>query len=111
MLIHPNDKLHIITRQLFPDDICRHFAGEVQTVSENAVRIKGYVFVLDKLHNQFVRIEEEQVRIISLIDSGNIINVLPQEVNLEAIHYRFSDDNHMTVTDGSNFTMDIHEFV
>jgi hypothetical protein len=110
MLLHPGDKLHIITRRLYENDLRRHFAGEVQNVTENAVRLKGYSFVFDGISNDFKRREDVRVRLFSLIDAGLIINLLPAEAIIENIAYALSAENHLLVTDGKHFTLDIQEF-
>lgn len=110
MLMHPGDKLHIIARRRFENDIRRHFAGEVQAVDQNAIRAKGYVFIFDNVSKQFVKKEEQHTRILSLVDSGFIINVLPPETDIEEVHYQLSEENHLEVTDNNRFHLDIQEF-
>ncbi|MBN2103481.1 hypothetical protein JW835_05510 [bacterium] len=110
MLMHPGDKLHIIARRRFETDLRRHFVGEVQTVEQNAIRAKGYVFIFDHASNHFIKKAEPHTRIFSLIDAGIIINVLPSETNIDDVHYQLSAENHMVVTDGNLFHLDIQEF-
>jgi len=110
MLMHPGDKLHVITRRLYEEDLRRHFVGEVQAVEQNAIRAKGYIFVLNNITSQFIKKAEEHVRIFSLVDSGIIINIIPSEVDIEKVYYEVSNDNHLVVTDGNTFKLDIQEF-
>ena len=110
MILKEGEKVHIITRRLFENDLRRHFAGEVQAVGEVAVRIEGYVFVFDAGNVRYVKRPERRVRIFGLADSGNIINVIPAHVDLEALSYQTSANNHMVFTDGKSFTLDINEF-
>ena len=44
-VIDVGDKVHIITRRLFEDDIRRHFVGEVTRVSGELQEVQGYTFV------------------------------------------------------------------
>jgi hypothetical protein len=110
MILHPGDKLHIVTRRLFENDLRRHFAGEVQNVTENAVRLRGYSFVFDGISNEFKRREDVRIRLFPLTDSGLIINLLPAEADIDKITYELSPENHMVVTDGKHFTLDLREF-
>ncbi|MBN1782775.1 hypothetical protein JW948_16685 [bacterium] len=110
MLMHPGDKLHIITRRLFPEELRRHFIGEVQSVNENAVRVKGYVFVQDRVRNEFQRRDDVRIRVFSLVDAGLIINIIPAEVDIEEIRYEMTPENHVVVTDGKEFSLDMQEF-
>jgi hypothetical protein len=110
MVLKEGEKVHIITRRLFENDLRRHFVGEVQAVSEVAVRLEGYVFVFDAGDVRYVKRPERRVRIFGLADSGSIINVLPAHVDLDALSYQTSAENHMVFTDGKSFTLDINEF-
>lgn len=42
MLLKQNEKLHIVERRLFNDDLRRHFIGEVVECSDSAVRVTGF---------------------------------------------------------------------
>jgi hypothetical protein len=110
MILEKGDKLHIITRRLFEGDLRRHFVGEVEEVSGALVRVAGYAFILDPWASQFVRKPERRVRILSLLDAGHIVNVIPQEVVVEKVRYRTTPENALVVTDGASFSMDINEF-
>jgi len=82
MIIKQNEKVHIITRRLFEDDLRRHFAGEVIAASDNNIRAKGHVFVLNSSKNEFVVRPEIRERIFSLQDNALIINIIP-DIKLE----------------------------
>jgi hypothetical protein len=110
MLINPGEKLHIIKRRLFETDVRRHFAGEVTSATENAVRLVGFAFVFDSARNEFVKRPELRTRIVALTSGSHIINILPQEVQIEALHYQLSPERHLVITDGKNFSLDINEF-
>lgn len=106
------EKIHIITRRSFEGDVQRHFVGEVEVATESVVRVWGYTFVFefDAMMYRFVRRPETRVKIVSLVDSGNIINVISPEVKLEELEYQTSAEKHLVVTDGKTFRMDINEF-
>jgi len=42
MILEQGEKVHIIERRYFADDIRRHVAGEVLKCTEHAIRLKGY---------------------------------------------------------------------
>lgn len=110
MVLEPEDKIHVITRRNFEDDLRRHFAGQVLAVGETSVRAEGFVFVLDPNTNTFVRRKNKRIRIVSLTDAGNLINVLPASTQLEQLAYQISQEGRLIVTDGVGFQMDINEF-
>jgi hypothetical protein len=110
MVLRPGEKVHIITRRLFENDLRRHFVGEVQASTECMARVEGYVFVFDTGTNQFVRRPERRVRVLGLADSGQIINVIPETADLENLRYEMSSQGRMVVTDGGSFSLDINEF-
>jgi hypothetical protein len=108
-VLNMGDKVHIITRRLFPDDIRRHFAGEVLEASGDQVRVEGYVFVYNQATNEYERRPDKRIRIFSLSGAGVIVIVLPKTVDLDALHYVFVNQR-LKCTDGKEFSMDINEF-
>lgn len=103
------EKVHIISRRLFQDDPRRHFVGEVEAVSEGLARVRGYTFVFHSGRNEYEKHPEERVRVISLLDAGNLMNVPPQDVRVEALRYQFAHGR-LVVTDRAGYSLDINEF-
>jgi len=110
MLLKPGEKIHVITRRYFDGDLRRHFVGQVVAATESAARVQGYAFVFYPGPNEYVRRPDLRERIIALGDTGNIINVIPESVNLEELVYRPSEQNRLVVTDRKSFSLDINEF-
>ena len=110
MILQKDEKVHVINRRLFESDIRRHFAGTVEFATEQATRLRGYVFVWEPRVNQFQKRKELRTRIISLVDASLIINVLPAGVDIEQLRYEIAPpENHLVITDGE-FSLDINEF-
>ena len=103
------DKLHIITRRLFADDVHPHFVGEISAVTGQIFRVKGSSFVFDSGTNSYVRHPEARTRLFSLSDAGYIINAIPQEVELNSLQYRIVDGR-LEITDSRGFSLEINEF-
>ena len=103
------DKLHIMTRRLFADDVHPHFVGEISAVSGAFFKIHGYVFVFDSSTNSYLKHPAVRTRLFSLSDAGHIINVIPQEVDLDSLTYRVVDKR-LEVTNGAGFSLEINEF-
>ena len=110
MIVREGEKLHVITRRLFEGDVRRHFIGVVTEAEGVLVRLKGYVFVFESVTNSWVKRPEQRTRILSVGDSGQIVKVVPQNVELEALSYKLSPAKHMCVTDGKDYWLDINEF-
>jgi hypothetical protein len=109
MILERGEKLHIVERRFFPDDVRRHFVGEVLNCTEWVIRLKGYTWAFDDLSGQFVRKPEKRERIISLL-SRLTINVIPPEVDLDAVKYVTDPHRGLAVTDERNFFLEITEF-
>jgi hypothetical protein len=109
-MISKGEKILVITRRLFDGDLRRHFVGEVQETTSTAMRIKGYSFVFDEATLQFVRHDEKRIRIFSFIDSGLVIFILPSEVCMDDISYKWEENNRRIITDGKMYKMNISEF-
>ena len=103
------DKLHILTRRLFADDVHLHFVGEVFAVAGPLFRAEGHSFVFDSGTNSYVRHPESRTRLFSLSDAGHIINVLPKEVDLSSLQYRIVAGR-LAITDSRGFSLEINEF-
>jgi hypothetical protein len=110
MILSKGEKVFVVTRRLFNGDLRRHFVGVVQEVSETAFRVKGYAFIFDEMSSQFIRHDELRTRVMTFVDAGMVINILPDEVNIEEIHYRTNEKNHRVITDDKLFTMNVSEF-
>ena len=110
MTLRTGELVLVITRRNFQQDLRRHFIGEVVECNNANVRIQGYVFVYDDINATFVKREDLRTRIISLVDAGYIINVLPSDVQLEDIFYMTDERNRRLISDGKLFKMNISEF-
>ena len=103
------DKLHIMTRRLFADDVHPHFVCEISAVAGPLFRAQGYSFVFDSGTNSYVKHPEARTRLFSLSDAGHIINVIPREVDLNSLQYRLVAGR-LAITDSRGFSLEINEF-
>jgi len=110
MILRPGEKIHVILRRAFLQDIRRHFIGEVTDATDSIVRAEGNAYLYDTNTNLFVRKSYSQVRIFSLADAVNIISVLPRAANLKKTVYKLTEKNRMVLTYGESLSMDVNEF-
>ena len=108
-IVVPGDKLHIITRRRFREDLRSHFAGEVISAQGAFCEIEGHAFVLHTGVNEFRRRPGVRTRFLSLADAGHIVNRIPRDVDLSSLQYRIVDKR-LVVTDDGEFALDINEF-
>jgi hypothetical protein len=109
MILEPGEKVHIIERRHFTDDIRRHVAGQVLRCTDQALRLKGYVWVFDIANGRFIRKAEKRERVICLADRLTI-NVLPPEADLDAAKYVADPQKGLVFTDEKTFSLEITEF-
>ena len=109
MILDSGEKVHIIERRYFQEDLRRHFIGEIMRCTENALRVKGHTWVFDSIRGQFVQRPEERQRVIPFWGRINL-NVLPPEVNLSELKY-VKTEKILVLTDGKKFILDISEFM
>jgi hypothetical protein len=109
MILEPGEKVHVVERRVFTDDVRRHFVGQVLKCAEYAVRLKGYVWVYDDMSGRFVRKPEMRERVITLGGDRLIINVIPPEVSIEEVRYVTDPQEGLLVTDGKNLFLEIAE--
>ncbi|HEY43542.1 MAG TPA: hypothetical protein G4O11_06115 [Anaerolineae bacterium] len=110
MLVSKDEKVHIITRRLFDGDMRRHFVGVVEEVTDEAIRVKGYAYIYDQTSGEFARRKNKRTRIFGLTDSGLIVNVIPQTVDLDDLRYVTDESGNRIIIDGHGFEMNISEF-
>ena len=110
MVLKVGEKVHIVFKRAFEEDLRRHFVGEITVVGDTAVRAEGYAFIFDGSSNEYLRKPELRTRIFSLTDARILINVIPPSTVIEKVTYRLSEDNNLVATDGENFQLDINEF-
>lgn len=109
MLVDLGEMIHVIERRRFEGDVRRHFFGVVEGVSDQAVRLSGYLFVFVPGSSSFSKSKERRTRIIPLVSSGVILNVAPADTVLEEVKY-VETNGRLSVTDGRVFSLDINEF-
>jgi hypothetical protein len=108
-ILEPGEKVLIIERRFFKEDIRHQIVGEVTGCTEYAVRVNGYVWNYDSLKG-FTRKPEHREMVITF-NKGLVISTIPKEVNLADVKYTSSLQKGHFVTDGKNFSLDISEFV
>lgn len=108
MIFQPGEKIHIIERRYFVEDLRRHFAGEITECTDTVLRIQGYAWVFDVGSSEFVRKPEKRERVIHLGERLTI-NVMPPDVDVDELKYENLPEGRV-VTDGKNFSLEISEF-
>jgi hypothetical protein len=103
--VHPNDRILVVDRKLFRDDVTNMFVGVVEDYEEGFVRTRGYAYHIHPYEMGTERRAEERVRLVSLY-SGDAVYVLPRDLNVSQIQIRRSPKS-LILTDGQSFTMDL----
>jgi hypothetical protein len=63
MLFEIGEKIHIMARRRFEQDIRRHFVGTVLASDGTVIRMEGYTFVFDSNKDIFIKRPEKRTRI------------------------------------------------
>ena len=103
--VHANDRILVVDRKLFRDDVTNMFVGVVEDYEEGFVRLRGYAYHIHPYEMGTERRAEERVRLVSLY-SGDVVYVLPRDLNVAQIQIRRSPKS-LILTDGEAFTMDL----
>lgn len=109
MILDIGEKVLVVDRAYFREDLRRHFIGEVKKCTENAIRANGYTYVWDQEKGIFVRKPEHRERVI-FPDEASTIFVIPSEVDIEEVHYETEQRMGLVVTDGKKFNLEMSEF-
>ncbi len=108
-VIELGEKIHVITRRNFPEEVRRHYAGTVEAVSGAIIRTHGYTFVFNPTALEYRRRPEVRTRLFGIADGQHIINVLPADVVVDELRY-LTLEGRLMVTDGRRFRLDVNEF-
>jgi hypothetical protein len=103
------EKLHVITRRGFQEDLRRHFAGIVTAFSGQLIRVEGYTYVFDPGTLHYNRRPELRIRIFNVGSGDLIIHVIPAALELSDLHYAILDGR-LCFTDEVGYRLDINEF-
>jgi hypothetical protein len=103
--VHSNDRILVVDRKLFRDDVTNMFVGVVEDYEDGFARARGYAYHIHPYEMGTERRAEERVRLVSLY-SGDVVYVLPRELNVAQIQIRRSPKS-LILTDGQSFTMDL----
>ncbi len=109
MIVKTGEKLHVIVRRRFEEDIRRHFVGLVTEQEGAAVRSEGYSFIYNRSKNEFVKKPEKRFGIFDLASSGYVVNILPDDVILEDLSYKMTEHGFLVLSDGKGYSLDINE--
>jgi hypothetical protein len=109
MILGKGEKVFIVERRYFKEDIRRIFCGDVASSSENLLRAKGYVWAISPSLNQFVKKPEMRERIICL-SNRLVINVMPRDIDISLLHCSFDQKKGHSITDGAAYSLNIDEF-
>jgi len=84
--------------------------GTVEQCEGSVVRASGYHFAeelkLNKVVN-FVRRDDVRLRVIPLDSAFLIVNILPRQVDINKIEYKYDVGGVIRVTDGSAWYLDL----
>lgn len=106
-LLSRGDKVFIVERRLFEQDLKRHFVGEVEVCTDVGFRARGYPFFYHPTAQNYVRKSKPRTRVFPFY--GNlIINVLPRDCDVESVNYVASDIG-TTLTDRKSFELDVSD--
>ena len=109
MIFDIGEKVHIVERRNFEDDVRRHFIGEITRVSERAIRLNGFVWVFDRTKGAFIKKSDLRERVI-FPGERHMINVLPKNAVIAKCTYMMDPTRGLIVTDGTTFALEITEF-
>ena len=106
------EKLHVVTRRLYADDLRRHFVGEITKASADLCEVQGFAFVFNATMNRYERRPTVRTRVFSLGDPLYIVNKLPPATAIEKLEYGMIDHRLMLVdtTSTAGVSLDINEF-
>ena len=108
MILKPNDRILLVHRRLFEEDEVRYFIGAVDAYDGGVVKASGYSFMRDNLTGKILRKSDPRTKIVSIVSGGFLAYQLPDETNVDAVHF-IEVDKVMVLTDGGSLRMNLTE--
>ena len=82
----------------------------VEAYDGGVARVTGHVYTVDIAKFKYFRRPDMRTRLISVVSGDVFLNILPASVDLEKVIYR-QEAAGVRVTDGSDWHLDISEYV
>lgn len=82
-----NDRVLVVDRKLFRDDVTNMFVGVVEDFEDGFVRARGYAYHIHPYEMGTERRAEERMRVFSLY-SGDVIYLLPHNLDIAQIQIK-----------------------
>ena len=108
-MLEKGNKILISHRRLFKNDEPRFFVGEVLFYENGFVKIRGYTFVRDFTTGNMLRKDEQRVKIISLNSYGFLVYQLPDDIQVNDIHFE-NVDGQILMKDQTGLNMNMAEY-
>jgi hypothetical protein len=105
LLLTPGDKIFVLERRLYKEDLKRHFVGEVHTCTGVGFRASGYPFYYHEPAQRFVRKPSPRLRIFTF-HSNLIIYLLPKHSDIDSVGY-IAKEKKLILTDERSFELDV----
>jgi hypothetical protein len=64
MIVETGEKVHVIERRQFAEDLRRHFVGQVTRCTESAIRVRGHAWVHDHVKGDYIRKPDKRERVM-----------------------------------------------
>jgi len=110
MTVREGEKVHIASRPTFASDVQRHFAGIVEAADGTTVRASGHLYIYHEETGKFEKRPKVRTRIFSLVDARLVINILPEDTDMQGIRYVLKDKR-LLLKDGRKLEYDLTEYL
>ncbi len=104
-LLQRGEKIFVVERRLFKEDLKRHFVGEIEFCTQMGFRTKGYPFYYHATAQNYLRKPKQRTRTF-LFQSNLIIYLLPKDCDIESVNY-VATERSITLTDRQTFELDV----
>jgi hypothetical protein len=109
MILREGTPVLMVHRRLFANDDPRFFVGTVEAYEGGIARISGHTWTRDALGGTWRRKADARTKIVSLASGTLIAYALPANLKAETLRLEYGRDNHLVLTNGPSFIMDLDE--
>jgi hypothetical protein len=108
MILKSGDKVLIVHRRLFEQDLGRFFLGTIKEYEGGVASVTGYTIVRESEDGLFLRKDDLRTKIVSMASGTFIVYQLSDDFAVEQARIQ-ARDNRLMLLDGRGFEMNLSE--
>ena len=108
MILEVGNKLLLVHRRLFKEDLVRFFVGTVDYYQAGITKITGYSFARNPVTGEVRRKDDARTKLVALTSGTFLAYQLPTELQVDKVQFHLESDERLIIRE-SEWEMDLSE--